>query len=225
MLGPERLSVLYVEDDEDDVLLLQQMVEDAGMHWLELSSEQDPQAALLRAKTGSHDLYILDYNLGSIKGLDLLQRIRKAGVDAPVIFLTGASMEDLDMKVLEEGASDFIEKARLNPQQLRRSVLYAWSNHQNAVKNRQIQSLEEVRRLAGSIAHEFSQPLQILQISLEIQERLHPDQEWLMNAGNALERLRTLTGQIRKLTQLRSKPYLNTRILDLDQSSSGQKSA
>ena len=55
-------------------------------------------------------LTILDLGLPDINGLEVLRRIRRVVPDAPVIILTGAGTEAMEIEARELGVSDFILK-------------------------------------------------------------------------------------------------------------------
>jgi two-component system response regulator ChvI len=71
-------------------------------------------AALLEAASAASaaDLIILDWNLPRLSGIDLLPRLREAGVEIPVVFLTGRPLMANEDRAFELGAIDFIDKSR-----------------------------------------------------------------------------------------------------------------
>src|ERR1700716_3172203 len=60
-----------------------------------------------------------------LTGIDVLRRLRRAGIGIPVIFLTGLSDDIYEQAALEGGAVDFIDKARRLPILLKRLELIA----------------------------------------------------------------------------------------------------
>ena len=69
-------------------------------------------AALLAAlRTTEFSLFVLDWGLPDMQGIDLLRRLRgHEGIDAPVIFCTARGDETDVVEALHEGADDFIVK-------------------------------------------------------------------------------------------------------------------
>jgi two-component system response regulator ChvI len=55
---------------------------------------------------------LLDWTMPGLSGIDVLQRLRGIGCDKPVVFLTGGSPVEREMKALQHGAVDFIDKGR-----------------------------------------------------------------------------------------------------------------
>jgi two-component system response regulator ChvI len=61
------------------------------------------------------DVIVLDWNMPAITGIDLLPRLRRAGVQLPVLFLTGRSTPNIENVALDRGALDFVDKSRGMP--------------------------------------------------------------------------------------------------------------
>jgi two-component system response regulator ChvI len=74
---------------------------------------------------GVSDVVLLDWRMPDITGLEVLRRLRRAGITAPVIFLTVLSDDVYEEAALEGGAVDFIDKSRRLPILLKRLELIA----------------------------------------------------------------------------------------------------
>jgi diguanylate cyclase (GGDEF)-like protein len=81
--------------------------------------------ALTAFETREHDVYLVDYRLGERDGLGLLNEAVDRGCQAPLIMLTGLSDEDVDVKAMKAGASDYLVKGEISPRMLERSIRYA----------------------------------------------------------------------------------------------------
>jgi len=68
------------------------------------------ESALQYLENNDPDLFILDIEMPFIDGYELAAKIRKAGHEAPIIFLTNYSSKEYIVKALKAGASDFIVK-------------------------------------------------------------------------------------------------------------------
>jgi two-component system response regulator ChvI len=55
---------------------------------------------------------LLDWMLPGLSGIELLPRLRKAGINVPVVFLAGRPKIDDEHAAFDKGAVDFIDKAR-----------------------------------------------------------------------------------------------------------------
>lgn len=72
---------------------------------------------------GAADIVLLDWRMPELDGIEVLRRMRTAGLDVPVIFLTVLSDEIYEEAALAGGAVDFVEKSRSLPILLRRLKL------------------------------------------------------------------------------------------------------
>ena len=63
--------------------------------------------------------------MGHVTGIDFIKSVRLAGIDTPVILLTGLAGHLIDKAALEAGASDFLPKASISGAVLDRSIRYA----------------------------------------------------------------------------------------------------
>ncbi|HET8726446.1 MAG TPA: response regulator transcription factor [Alphaproteobacteria bacterium] len=75
------------------------------------------------ADGGAADIVLLDWRMPEIDGIKVLHRLREAGVDVPVIFLTVLSDQIYEEAALAGGAIDFVEKSRSLAILLRRMQL------------------------------------------------------------------------------------------------------
>jgi DNA-binding response OmpR family regulator len=65
---------------------------------------------LEQAKTGQHDLVILDLMLPAMNGFTVLQRVRDSGHQTPVLIMTALGAEDEKLRGFGLGADDYIVK-------------------------------------------------------------------------------------------------------------------
>ena len=80
-------------------------------------------------------------------------------------------------------------------------------------------TLKSVQELAGGIAHEFSQPLQVLAISMALMEKEIGNSEYFQKADKMIKRIIKLVDNLKSITTLRQQDYLSTKILDIKASS------
>ena len=87
---------------------------------------------------------------------------------------------------------------------------------------RENEILEKIRNLSGAIAHEFSQPLQIIGHSLELHMMENGENERLNLCRKNLQRAVRLVRQLQNINSLETKAYLDTEIIDIEASSRPQ---
>ena len=96
--------------DDDDVLrgsLTEQM-----QLYEEFTCTEAPNAAegLSQAKDGHFDLILLDVGLPDMDGRELCRLMRRAGINVPIIMLTGADTDSDTILGLDAGANDYVTK-------------------------------------------------------------------------------------------------------------------
>ncbi|MBU0751351.1 MAG: heavy metal response regulator transcription factor [Gammaproteobacteria bacterium] len=101
------MKILVVEDEAKTGNYLKQGLSEAGFV-VDLAREGFDGMHL--ALTDSYDLAILDVMLPGIDGWQVLQGIRGAGKEMPVLFLTARDHVDDRVKGLEMGADDYLVK-------------------------------------------------------------------------------------------------------------------
>ncbi len=74
---------------------------------------------------GDHDVYLLDYRLGSRDGLELIREATGSGCDKPIIFFTGSGDYEVDMGAMRSGVADYLVKGQLTNDMLERSIRYS----------------------------------------------------------------------------------------------------
>ena len=99
--------ILVVDDDPSITTLLQRCLRYEGYS---VATAASGEAALALALKHPPDLAMLDIMLPGLDGLALLQRLRAADEQLPVLFLTGRDAPADQVLGLEAGADDYIVK-------------------------------------------------------------------------------------------------------------------
>jgi len=147
------VKVLLIEDDEDDVLLVREYLAESDNFKFELEWEPKPEQARLKMVLGSHDVFLIDYRLGSETGLDLIKFVQQKGVITPSILLTGQGDLKVDLDATRFGAADYLIKTELNGPTLERSIRYALS------QARVIRELDEKEKRYRSLFERSVDPI------------------------------------------------------------------
>ncbi|MDF1717035.1 MAG: response regulator transcription factor [Antarcticimicrobium sp.] len=101
-------KILLVDDDEDlrDALSEQLVMTEE----FDVFDADDGQTAMERAREAFYDLIILDVGLPDTDGRELCRRMRKQGVKAPILMLTGHDSDADTILGLDAGANDYVSK-------------------------------------------------------------------------------------------------------------------
>ena len=105
------LSLLLVEDSEEDALLVLRELKKTGYQVTHQRVETagDMREAL---RTGSFDLVISDYCLPTFSGPEALAVLKESGVDLPFIIVSGTIGEETAVAAMRAGANDFLVKSK-----------------------------------------------------------------------------------------------------------------
>ena len=101
-------NILLVDDDED---LREALAEQLVMtEDFEVFEAENGAAAMSRVKEQNYELIILDVGLPDTDGRELCRLMRKQGVKAPIIMLTGHDTDADTILGLDAGANDYVTK-------------------------------------------------------------------------------------------------------------------
>lgn len=117
---------------------------------------------------------------------------------------------------------------------IERLMIYPYKNLQDQITHyiglriddtdrRKAEALKHIQELSGGIAHEFSQPLQVLTISLSMLETKMRGNDLFARIQRMVSKIVDLVNNLKNITELKQQDYLDTQILDLQGSSQKEK--
>jgi len=120
------MRILLIEDDAVDAKAAQRALRIAFPEAVvDRRNDARPEDAAQIAQIG-YDCVLLDYQLPSVLGIELLERFHADDVEhLAVIMLTGAGSERIAVEAMKAGAEDYLRKDEISPDLLRRAVLGA----------------------------------------------------------------------------------------------------
>jgi DNA-binding NtrC family response regulator len=142
--------ILVIDDDAAVGLSCRRILSSAGY---DVQCCQDPCAGLEAALGGAHDLILLDLVMPGLDGMEILRRVRAAGVSAEVVIITGHAMVDSAVQAMKLGAADYVSKP-FSPDHLcmvlqkvqQRSALF----RENAALRRELELSRGFEGMSGS---------------------------------------------------------------------------
>jgi two-component system response regulator ChvI len=118
-----RVRIAFVEDDDD---FREAASGELGDYGFDVAAFRDGTGLVEFLETaGDIEIIVLDWNLPRVSGIDLLPKLQRAGINLPVVFLTGHSEPNYEQLALDRGAIDFVDKSRGVPILARRLRLIA----------------------------------------------------------------------------------------------------
>jgi DNA-binding NtrC family response regulator len=128
-MGQEK-RILIVDDEPNVRLVLATALQSVGYHVVEA---EDGEKALERLSSGGSavDLALLDLQMPRMDGIELLSRLRDAGISVPVVILTAHGSIPEAVTAMKLGAIDFLTKP-ITPEALRRVVAEVIARHESS---------------------------------------------------------------------------------------------
>ncbi|SDC14846.1 PAS domain S-box protein [Williamwhitmania taraxaci] len=106
------LSILVLEDNLTDVVLLKQFLYQEGFTTI-ISHVANENDFLEKLHTDTYDLILSDYNLPGYTGMAALKKVKLICPQTPFICISGTIGEDLVVELLQEGAADYVLKDKM----------------------------------------------------------------------------------------------------------------
>jgi two-component system response regulator MprA len=100
-------TVLIVDDDRRLLKMLQRTLVYEGF---EVSTAADGQQALQMVDVQRPDVIVLDWMMPQLDGMDVLEALRAAGDETPILMLTALDAVENRVEGLERGADDYLVK-------------------------------------------------------------------------------------------------------------------
>ena len=120
--GTEPVRVLVVEDNQRYGELIEHML--GGDFAAERAATLGDAVAAIQNR-GGYSCILLDLLLPGTDRLDAVDAVRGLAPDCPVVVLTGMEDGGLALEAMKAGVQDYLYKGDIEPETLRRSVLYA----------------------------------------------------------------------------------------------------
>ena len=186
------------------------------------------EAYAIFQEEGAPSLALLDWEMPGLNGAALCKRLREQDHKKPlylILLISRGKLKDI-ARGLAAGADDYISKPYDNTElQARIEVGKRVIQLQNQMLEQE--KLRGVLEMAGAICHELNQPLQVVsgfsEILLEDLKTEDPNYNMIKDIKAGIDRIGALTGKIMNITQYQSKPYLKSKIVDIEQASQNEK--
>jgi two-component system, NtrC family, response regulator HydG len=107
-------KMVVIDDDRDILDLVEAFFRPRGF---KVIGYEDPEVALREVSQHSDaDVVVTDWSLPGMNGLELTEKLKQAGVVAPIILITARQSSELALQAVDAGAYDFILKPLHFPQ-------------------------------------------------------------------------------------------------------------
>ena len=103
----ENMKILVVDDERAIRNSLKEILTDEGYT---VETAEDGATAIETAEKERYDVIFCDIKMPNMEGTEVLERLRKDGVDSAVIMISGHGDIDTAVECIKKGAFDFIQK-------------------------------------------------------------------------------------------------------------------
>ena len=107
MTSSDQPTVLIIDDDSRMREAMQRLLKTVGLHF---ESFATPQDFLGHKLPDGPSCLVLDVRLPGMSGLDLQNKLIEAGVQIPIIFISGHGDIPMTVKAMKSGAVEFLTK-------------------------------------------------------------------------------------------------------------------
>jgi PAS domain S-box-containing protein len=128
ILPVRQLSILIVDDDPVDRMTVLRALKGTKLD-PKITEATDIASAIDLIKKNGFDVVLLDHILPDGKSIDLLRKLRDAGIRLPVVVTTGYGDEMLVADLLKTGAADYLPKDRISADSVARAISHAIRIH------------------------------------------------------------------------------------------------
>ena len=180
----QSLSLLLVEDDRADAVLVEDLIADAvadiRVVWAQSMEHAERELASARP-----DCVLLDLHLPDASGMDALDRIAKRDATVPIVVLTGLNDEFFGASAVAAGAQDYLVKGRVEPEMLRRALLYAIERKRAELISADLQA-SQLRARENALLERglLPSPLLLDDAGVDIVARYRPSREDALLCGD-----------------------------------------
>jgi DNA-binding response OmpR family regulator len=219
------LNILIVDDETAFSNLLCMDLESDGKYAVKTASSGEEGISLMKAET--FDVILLDYHIGTMTGLQVLQWMNDEKIDTPVVMLTAAGTEEIAVNAMKLGAYDYARKERLELTHLPILINGIYERYLFRIesKRREKERVEEEKHQAAvqmfqttvrTIAHHVNNALAIIMLRSSSYERMVKKTLDVETANQFVQLIGDLKGQasviesvVRSLVELSNVVYTN----------------
>lgn len=159
-------KILVIDDDEIDRVTLRRYLGAAGIASI-IDELPDGHDVVARVLENRYDCIVLDHFLPTENGFDVIERIRAAGIETPILCVAGQD-EDVGAALVAAGATDFLPKSDLSPSRLARRLRYALRlGRAERQANRIRAELDAHRRLLNAVVSQLPTGVAVVDARLE----------------------------------------------------------
>lgn len=155
----KEISILLIEDDSDDTLLIRDMLEEAHSPYIRFRMQcvERLDRGLERLASEPFDVVLLDLSLPDSTGLETFTKVYGQVPAMPIVVLTGFDDDAAALEAVRMGAQDYLVKSHVHSRVIVRVILYA-------IERKKLQQLKD--EFVSTVSHELRTPLSIIKSAI-----------------------------------------------------------
>jgi len=190
--------------------------------------ERSANVTILEASSGSEamglvaehevDCALLDYKMPGGDGLDWLEKLVAVERGIAVVMVTGAGSEEVAVKAMKAGATDYLVKGAISQDSLYRAIGNAMAKLEmfRTIKAQEQELLDAERQRVmlqslGAACHHLGQPLTVINTYLAMMREKETSadmQQMIQACTKAAEGVSDVMNRLRHVSTYRTEPYL-----------------
>lgn len=135
------LTVLLIEDNEIEALLIKEQLNDSN--YVLYNAKSFLEGKHLLSQNIVFDAVLLDLTLPDSEGVNTFHKFQFYAPHLPIIILTGIEDEEVVIDTLQNGAQDFLVKRHVTANALKRSIRYAIERKQTELRLKEALDLNQ----------------------------------------------------------------------------------
>ena len=120
-----QISILYIEDNAADFRLIKEFLKETKRSAFNLVLAGTLKDGIEQIQKNNFDIILLDLNLPDSVGFQTFKKVFSCCKGIPLVLVTGDKDEDLSLKLITEGAQDYISKNNMNAFLIEKTIQYA----------------------------------------------------------------------------------------------------
>ena len=189
-------TVLLVEDDPGDALLVEELLADSGLRATLSWARSLAEAKDMMGRGAPPGCILLDLHLPDVQGLEAVTEMLATVPGAAVVVLTGLAEESAGLAAVAAGAQDYLIKGQAPPETFGRAIRYAAQRKQveqaSVALQRSALRAEENARLERAL---LPTPL-IRTGGLDVVARYRPGRAYALLGGDFYDVVETGDGTV-----------------------------
>jgi len=139
-----KYTILLIDDSEVERAIYRRFLMQDRDRTYQIVEFDNGEEALEWCQQNLPDIFLIDYLLPDMDGLELLQQLQQqTGRNTlPVIMFTGQGNLQIAVDLLKSGAQDYLEKSQITPQSLHRAISYIL-RHNQLIREREWQQQQQ----------------------------------------------------------------------------------